>query len=142
MFERFTESARRSVFFARGAAIELGSPTIEPHHLLLAILRELQTPGRTNDLPSVTASLHVEVETSVKWDSTHKEGDVPFSPATKRVLVYSEQEANDLHHFHIGPEHLLLGVLRGDERLAAELKSEGVTLQGIRTLAAEANPQP
>ena len=71
-----------------------------------------------------------------------REGGIPFSATTKKVLAYAMNEADDLHHQHIVPEHLLLGMLSGAlKTLAEQLKREGITLQQIRTLAAEANRQ-
>lgn len=143
MFERYTESARRSLFFARAAAIDVGSAVIEPDHLLTAVLRELRTPRPNNDLPSeVAASVSVGVETAEKWESADsRKGDVPLSAATQRILAYAMHEADDLHHRHIGPEHLLLGILRSDDAIAARLKREGITLEGVRARAAESSGQ-
>ena len=141
MFERCTESARRTLFFARGAAIERGSAVIEPEDVLSAVMREL--PTNRNQLASIgesATSVSVTV-TTLKWEASQQEGDIPFSATTKRVLAYAMNEADDLHHAHIGPEHLLLGILRSVDTLAEQLKREGITLQEIRTLAAAANRQ-
>ena len=135
MFERYTEAARRTLFFAREAAIELGSAFMEPEHVLLAAMRELRTSG--NQLASIAESGPPSTSVTVtilRWQDSHQEGDISFSAATKKVLLYAMNEADDLHHAHIGPEHLLLGILRGDEAIAGRLKREGVSLERIRTL--------
>ena len=64
VFERYTNSARRSLFFARAAAIELGSSVIAPEHLLTAVLRELRkpTPTSNHDWSSVVVSVRVDAE--------------------------------------------------------------------------------
>ena len=141
MFERYTESARRTLFFARGAAIELGSALIEPDHVLLAAMRELRAAENQLAFVIDQHGRLSEKMATMKWDAALTVGEIPFGPATKKVLICAMHEADDLHQAHIGPEHLLLGVLRGDEAMAEQMKRDGVTLERIRTLAAESNRQ-
>ena len=86
MFERFTEKARRVIFFARYEASHFGSPTIDTEHLLLGILRESQQLGR-----SVLFRLH-EVRDQIRAQVPEHEGnpksiDLPFSDASKAALA-------------------------------------------------------
>src|SRR5688500_1667086 len=131
MFERYTENARRTLFFARYEASHLGSPSIEPHHLLLGVIREgheltarifaeaaVSLPElrrQIEQIPPPRRSIFVSVE-------------IPFSADTKRALHAAAEEADRLLHDHVGPEHLLLGLLRVEESGAARLLTE----EGLR----------
>jgi len=135
MFERYTETARRSIFFGRYEASQWGSPYIETEHLLLGLLRE--DKALANRLLGSYAAVELireqieermapraKVSTSV---------DLPLSHGCKRALAYGAEEAERRKHKHIGPEHLLLGVLREQTCLAAELlRQRGVTLERLR----------
>ena len=133
MFERYTEKARRVIFFARYEASQFGSPCIETEHLLLGIIRE--DKALTNRfLRSHVASIRKEVEnqTTVR-EKTSTSVDLPLSNESKRVLAYAAEEAERLAHRHIGSEHLLLGLLREEECFAAQILLErGVRLPVVR----------
>src|SRR5437879_1113540 len=114
MFERFTEKARRVVFFARYEAAQLGSPYIETEHLLLGVLREDKSLTRKFlGSPASLESIRKEVEshTTVR-EKVSTSIDLPLSNESKRVLAYSAEEAERLSDKHIGTEHLWLGLLR------------------------------
>ena len=112
MFERFTENARRVVFFARYEASQFGSPYIESEHLLLGIVRE-DKPLTNRFLRSGVASIRKQVESqTTAGEKTSTSVDLPLSNESKRVLAYAAEEAERLAHKHIGPEHLLLGLLQ------------------------------
>src|ERR1700704_2464601 len=110
MFERYTEKARRVIFFARYEASQFGSPYIETEHLLLGILREdhdlmlrlLQSPEKVDALKTRTEAQCTQGE------RTSTSVDLPVSQECKRVLTHANQEAMHLHHDNITPQHLLL----------------------------------
>jgi ATP-dependent Clp protease ATP-binding subunit ClpC len=133
MFERYTEKARRVVFFARYEASEFGSPRIESEHLLLGIVRE--DKALTNRfLQSDVTSIRKQVESqTTAREKTPTSVDLPLSEELKRVLTYAGEEAERLAHKHIGTEHLLLGLLREEKCFAARILMErGVRLSQVR----------
>ncbi len=135
MFERYTENARRVIFFARYEASQFGSPLIEPEHLLLGLLRE-DKALTSRFLGSFRAT--EDVRTEIEQHTTVREKvstsvDLPLSDEGKRVLAYAAEEADQLSHQHIGSEHLLLGLLRQEKCFAAKLLHDrGVHLQRVR----------
>jgi ATP-dependent Clp protease ATP-binding subunit ClpA len=141
MFERYTEKARRAIFFARYEASQAGSPVIATEHLLLGVLREsrnLQGYLRVDrdELADQLARVSVvrpKISTSV---------DLPLDDHCKRVLAHAAQEAERLGHPHIGTEHMLLGVMREDEGGAAQvLRAMGAaSVDEVRKAIAEAPP--
>jgi hypothetical protein len=135
MFERYTEKARRIVFFARYEASDFGSPTIETEHLLLGILREDKTlANRFLSLNDSVASIRQRIRalTPVRAKISTSV-DLPLSHESKRVLAYSAEEAEKLKHGYIGPEHLLLGLMREENSLAANLLQErGLSIASVR----------
>src|SRR5438067_3485979 len=135
MFERYTEKARRVVFFARYEASQFGSPFIETEHLLLGLLRE------DEGLNYRVFRSHAAVETvRDKLISGMQQGqpfstavDLPLSNACKRVLAYAAEEAERLQDKHIGTEHILLGLMREKESTAAQvLEEHGLELLKLR----------
>ncbi|MFL6211996.1 MAG: ATP-dependent Clp protease ATP-binding subunit [Pyrinomonadaceae bacterium] len=142
MFERYTEKARRVIFFARYEASQFGAPAIEPEHLLLGLMREDKTltarflARAQASLESIRkeiegrAPLREKISTSV---------ELPLAPETKRVLAYAHEESDRLQHRHIGTEHLLLGLLREERSMAAEILFErGLRLPTVREEVARA----
>ena len=135
MFERYTEKARRVIFFARYEASQFGSPYIETEHLLLGLLRE--DKALTNRFLRSHASVEsirkqIEGHTTIR-EKVSTSVDLPLSNECKRVLAYAAEEAERLSHKHIGTEHLLLGLLREEKCFAAEILSErGLRLPAIR----------
>ncbi|HUO60024.1 MAG TPA: ATP-dependent Clp protease ATP-binding subunit [Candidatus Acidoferrales bacterium] len=135
MFERYTEKARRVIFFARYEASQFGSPYIETEHLLLGLLRE--DKALTNRFLRQHASVdnirkQIEGHTTVR-EKGSTSVDLPLSNECKRVLAYAAEEAERLSHKHIGTEHLLLGLLREEKCFAAEILHErGLRLATIR----------
>ena len=111
MFERYTEKARRVIFFARYEASQFGSPYIETEHLLLGLLRE--DKALTNRFLRSHASVEsirkqIEGHTTIR-EKVSTSVDLPLSNECKRVLAYAAEEAERLSHKHIGTEHLLFG---------------------------------
>src|ERR1700748_1926644 len=135
MFERYTEKARRVIFFARYEASQFGSPYIETEHLLLGLLRE--DKALTNRFLRSHASVEsirkqIEAHTTIR-EKVSTSVDLPLSNECKRVLAYAAEEAERLSHKHIGTEQLLLGLLREEKCFAAEILQErGLRLPAIR----------
>ncbi len=121
MFERYTERARRVLFFARYEASQLGSVSIETEHLLLGLIREGKgLTSRIFQRAQVSLdTIRKEVEgRSVFREKVSTSVDIPFSAETKRVLQHAQEEADRLLHNYIGTEHLLLGLLAEERSLA------------------------
>ncbi len=133
MFERYTEKARRVVFFARYEASHYGSPWIETGHLLLGLLREYRELPRMMEAGSIEA-IRKEIDASTESrPSTSTSIDLPLSNECKRVLAYAAEEAERLAHKYIGAEHLVLGLLREKDCFGAQLLRErGLTLDQLR----------
>src|SRR6266513_2584716 len=136
MFERYTERARRVLFFARYEASQLGSISIETEHLLLGLIRE----GKGLTSRSFARS-HLSLENirkeiegrSVFREKVSTSVEIPFSAETKRVLQFAAEEADRLLHNYIGTEHLLLGILREERSVAASILMEkGMRLNTVR----------
>src|SRR3989442_5876898 len=135
MFERYTEKARRVIFFGRYEASQFGSPYIETEHLLLGLLRDHKAlPLRCLPSQASVESIRnqIEAHTTIR-EKTSASVDLPLSNESKRVLAYAAEEAERLPHKHIGTEHLLLGLLREEKCFAAEILQErGLRLPAIR----------
>ena len=135
MFERYTEKARRVIFFARYEASQFGSPYIETEHLLLGLLREDKALSNRflRSHPSIESiRRQIESHTTVR-DKVSTSVDLPLSSESKRVLAYAAEEAERLDHNQIGTEHLFLGLLREEKSFAAELLFQrGLRLSAVR----------
>jgi hypothetical protein len=144
MFERYTEKARRAVFFARYEASQFGSPYIETEHLLLGILREDKTLTNTflHSLASVESiRKQIEKHTLVR-QKVSTSVDLPLSNECTRILVYAAEEAEHLSHKFIGTGHLFLAVLREGHCFAAQLLNErGITLDTAREQVGSKAPE-
>ena len=134
LFPRLTSKARECLFFARFEASHAGSPSIEPEHLLLGLMKASQ--GLRNGLfaqvpqpldkarHEVAARSHAPIPTSVQ---------IPLGERTKRVFQGGAAEADRLHHTEIGLVHLLLGVLREPNSIATGfLEKHGLRAPAIR----------
>jgi hypothetical protein len=140
MFERYTEKARRVIFFARYEASNFGSPYIETEHLLLGILREDKAlTSRVLRSGSSVESIRQQIEgLSTVREKISTSVDLPLSNECKRVMAYAAEEAERLAHKHIGCEHLFLGLLREQKSLAARLLAErGVRIEEVRVSVAQ-----
>jgi ATP-dependent Clp protease ATP-binding subunit ClpA len=142
VFERYTEKARRCIFFARYEASQTGSSYIEPGHLLLGLLRE-DTQFAANvlklGLPDVEELRRQLLEPGAEKSSTSV--DLPLSHSSKRALAYGAEESERLTQAHIGTGHLAIGLLREDDAIAARLlKSRGADLETLRSAAAAQPP--
>ena len=135
MFERYTEKARRTIFFARYEASQFGWSHIEAEHLLLGLLREDKAlANRFLRSHAAVESIRKQIEghTTIR-EKVSTSIDLPLSHECKRILAYGAEEAERLNHKHIGTEHLLLGLLREEKSFAAQLlREEGLTLDLLR----------
>ena len=135
MFEKYTEKARRVIFFARYEASQFGSPYIETEHLLLGLLREDKAlTNRFLGSHAAVESIRKQIEgrTTIR-ERVSTSVDLPLSEQCKRVLTYAAEEAGRLSHKHIGTEHLLMGLLREEKCLAAQILQErGLSLAAAR----------
>jgi ATP-dependent Clp protease ATP-binding subunit ClpC len=141
MFERYTESARRALFFARYEVSEHGGVALDTDHILLGLIRDprglfVRILGMTKvasedirkDVESRTASRE-KVPTSV---------EIPFTAEAKRALEFAAAEADRIGHSYIGTEHLLLGLLRVEGSVAEGiLSARGLRLDDVRNLVVE-----
>lgn len=134
MFERYTEDARRALFFARYEASQLGVRSIETEHLLLGLLRVAK--GLTGQLlaPYGINDIRKEVESRVERRAKISTSvEVPFSEETKNVLQFAVKEADRVLHRTVGTEHLLLGLLCQDRSVAGSiLIDRGMRLESVR----------
>ena len=124
MFERYTERARRVIFFARYEASQLGSGAIETEHLLLGLIREGK--GLTSRLFAKGHLSMDQIRKDVEGRSPYREKvstslDIPLSTESKRVLGHAAEEAERLLHNYIGTEHILLGLMREERSTAATI---------------------
>jgi len=139
MFERYTEAARRTIFFARYEASQAGSEYIESTHLLLGLLRAdsgwVESALRT---PEALESLRKQLGAAPAKERFSTTVDLPLSEESKQVLTYAAEEAERLDSKHIDGGHLLLGILRQENSAAAKaLRERGVALEIVRTEMAE-----
>ncbi|SNT65833.1 ATP-dependent Clp protease ATP-binding subunit ClpC [Asanoa hainanensis] len=149
MFERFTDRSRRVVILAQEEARVLNHASIGTEHLLLGILKEGENVGaRALDalgLSLVTARQQVEEVVGLGGQAAG--GHIPFTPRARRVLELALREALQLGHAHIGPEHLLLGLVRDGGGVGAQVlerfdaDAAAVRRQVIEALAQKTEPK-
>ncbi len=123
MFERYTETARRVIFFARYEASQYGSSSINSEHILLGLLREDRAMMHRLVSPiGLEVGIRGEVERLVnRGERIAISVEMPLSADSKKILNLAGEEADRLGHKHIGTEHILLGILRLPDSLAAKL---------------------
>jgi uncharacterized protein (TIGR02246 family) len=145
MFERFTEKARRVIFFARYEASQYGSVTIETEHLLLGLFREDQALARKFLSEKGGAqSLREEIESQItRGERISTSVEVPLSAECISVLNLASAESERLGNKYVGTEHLLLGILHKDGSFGARLLTErGLTLSWLREELARPSDHP
>ena len=136
MFERFTEQARRVLFFAHAEASQLGSTCIDTEHVLLGLTRDRK--GLTSRVFADAGIARRDIRDVVlrrvpARPKTSTSLEIPFSAAVQRVLQHSAEEADRLLHDYLGTEHLLLGLLGEEGTVAADvLTSRGLRLDQVR----------
>jgi ATP-dependent Clp protease ATP-binding subunit ClpA len=136
VFERFTDRARRVVVLAQEEARELNHNWIGTEHLLLGLIREGEGVA-ARALESLGVSLadvrREIVEIIDVGENPVATGHVPFTPRSKKILELSLLEARQLGHDYIGTEHILLGIVREGDGVAAQvLQKKGLTLPVVR----------
>jgi ATP-dependent Clp protease ATP-binding subunit ClpC len=135
MFERFTDRARRVIVFAQDEARMLNHGYIGTEHLLLGLIHEEEGLA-ARALKTLGVSLdetRQEVEEIIGRGTHAPRGHIPFTPRAKNVLELSLREALQLDHQYIGTEHILLGLLREGNGVAAQiLVRSGVNLNRAR----------
>jgi ketosteroid isomerase-like protein len=135
MFERYTEKARRVIFFARYEASQYGSGYIETEHLLLGVIREGRSLineifGPQMDIEAIRPEIEKSITIRARVSTSV---EVPLSEESKSVLKFAVEESDGLGKRHVGEEHLLLALLRVEKSRAAQiLKAHGANLESIR----------
>src|SRR2546427_421472 len=135
MFERFTERARRVIILAQEEAKRLNHSAVGTEHILLGIIREGEGVA-SKVLESLNISpdrVRAEIETAIGRGERAPYEEVAFTPRAKKVLELALDEARRLGHNYIGTEHLLLGLIREGEGVAARvLEAMGADLERVR----------
>jgi hypothetical protein len=125
MFERFTEKARRTIFFARFEASRLASAWIETEHLLLGLIREDRVLTPKLSISGLKA-IHKRIEEQRGITPTPTSVDLPLSRDSQQVLMFAGEESDKLHHNSIDTGHLVLGLLRVESLATSLLRQHGI----------------
>ncbi len=136
MFERFTDRARRVLVLAQEEARDLNHAFIGTEHILLGLIREGEgVAAKALDALGVTFDVVREkVEEAIGANTNPSPGSPPFTPRAKKVLELSLREALQLGHSYIGTEHMLLGLVREGEGVAAQVLNDlGADMARVRT---------
>jgi len=137
MFERFTDGARRAIFFARYDASTYGSAYIDTEHLLLGLLRESHKAGIRLQFSAAEVRADIEKRITIR-ERISTSVEVPLTRAAKQVLKFAVEEADASKRRRVAPQHLFLGLMRVEDSMAAQLLRErGVTLEDLRRQSAE-----
>ncbi|MFC1738067.1 ATP-dependent Clp protease ATP-binding subunit [Planctomycetota bacterium] len=136
MFERFTDRARKVMALANQEAQRFNHEYIGTEHILLGLVKEGSGVGATvlKNLDVDIKKLRLEIEKQVKsGPDMVTMGKLPQTPRAKKVIEYAIEEARSLNHNYVGTEHILLGLLRESEGIAAQVLMElGLKLEDIR----------
>jgi hypothetical protein len=148
MFERYTEKARRAVFFARYEASQYGNPCIETEHLLLGLYREdralrvvlnetgVVQHGERRLVPD--SEIRAAIEQAIGQHIGQRapistSTEVPLSADSKKALLFASEEADRLGQRQVGTEHMLLGLLRLEGSVAAQIvRGRGLKTEELR----------
>ena len=136
MFERFTERARRIIMLAQEEAKRLNHSAVGTEHMLLGVVREGEGLA-SKVLESLNISperVRAEIESAIGRGERPLHEELTFTPRAKKVLEFAVDEARRLGHNYIGTEHLLLGLIREGEGVAARvLEAMGADLERVRS---------
>ncbi|MEJ5171680.1 MAG: Clp protease N-terminal domain-containing protein, partial [Fimbriimonadales bacterium] len=135
MWQRFTERARKVVFYAQEEAQRFGEGYVSTEHLLLGLVREQDSvAARVLDKLGVSLSrIRAEVEKQLPRGDVRNNQEMSLTPRAKRVIDLAYDEARNLNNNYIGTEHLLLGLIREGDGLAGRVLSKlGVDLERAR----------
>jgi len=138
MFERYTEKARRVIFFARYEASQLGGSAIEPEHILLGLVRDDPAIFRQvfPDSPNEAAEIRTSIESRVPpQERVSQSVDLPLSKSAKDALNRAAGQSDRLESRYVGTGHLLLGIIDEGQSVAARVLLErGYTADLIEPL--------
>jgi ATP-dependent Clp protease ATP-binding subunit ClpC len=141
MFERFDDSARRVIVLAQDEARKLNHPFIGTEHFLLGLLRQDGVAARAlTGLGIDYDAVRARVEQTMGRGTEPTPGHIPFTPTSKRALELSLDESVRLGHGHIGPEHLLLGLVRDQNEAAGMLADLGADARRVRAALGPDDP--
>lgn len=135
MFERFTERARKVVYLAQQEAARLGHNVVGTEHLLLGLVVEGEgVAAKALEVINISLDrIRQEVEKIIGSGEPNPFGEIPFTPRAKRVLELAVDEGRQMGHNYVGTEHILLGLIREGEGVAAQvLKNLGADLEKVR----------
>ena len=138
LFPRFTEAAKRTLFFSRYEAVSLGRLQIAPEHVLLGVIRGagaatrgmLETAGITLD-----DARHAIAAANAPRDEVVEPVQVPFQSSTKTLFIVAGGEADRLGQHRIATAHLVLALLRDGGVASTFLTDRGMTVEGVRAVA-------
>jgi ketosteroid isomerase-like protein len=142
MFQRFTEKARRVIFYARYEAGQYGSSRIESEHLLLGLLREDKALlWHFMDKDGSAIDIRTEIEKRItRRECCSTTVEVPLAIDCQKILTLAVDESDRLGHPHVGTEHVLLGMLLVESSLASQILTKtGIKLQSLREQLAKAS---
>jgi ornithine carbamoyltransferase len=135
MWARFSDDARRAIFYAQEEAARLGESFVSTEHLLLALTRDSESPAARvlQQLGVIPQQLRFEVERRVSQGPGKVWQETQLTPRAKRVIDLAYEEARHFNDDYVGTEHLLLGLIREAEGLAGQiLKAKGIDLERTR----------
>ena len=136
MFDRFTDRARKVMALARKEAQRFSHDFIGTEHILLGLVQEGSGVAANvfKNLDVDSGKIRAEIERQVQTGHAMVQmGQLPFTPRAKRVLELCQEAAKELRHNYIGTEHLLLGLIREEQGVAATvLKDLGLVLEDVR----------
>ncbi len=145
LWQRFTERARKVIFYAQEEAQQLGETQVSTEHLLLGLMRESDSvAARILDRMGVSLQrIRNEIERYLTRSEARYGAEMQLTLRAKRVIDLAYDEARQLNNNYIGTEHLLLGLIREGEGLAARVLSKlGVTLEAARQVTAQIQDEP
>lgn len=134
MYERFTEQARKVITLANQQAVRLNHAYVGLEHLLLGLVEDNIGVAAAFILRKSRAAIATEVQRLVSvGPEMITMGKLPFTPAAKRVIEYSMEEARSLKHSKVTTGHLLLGILRENAIILSKLlQNEGLEIKSVR----------
>lgn len=140
MFERYSERARRAIFFARYEALARGANEIEPKDIVLGLTHdEHQADCPFATLRENAASLRVTFGALALSGKRPENRNIPLTDTCKMILAYAKEEADVDRRYSIGTDHLLRGVLRAGGETAEKIASAGYTLLAVQQASAKAH---
>ena len=151
MWDRFTERAKHVISTAREEATRLGSEYVRTEHILLGLCREPDgiAARALENLGVDIESLAMEIEQQVqRGNAVPSSDEIAFTPRAKKVLELSVEEARRFNHSYIGTEHILLGLVKEGEGIAAKVLQdlkidlEKIQAEVIRLLGDQGKPGP